>query len=498
MALTFEKSFASHPSIRLFNQEHNIGIDPSKIRRRSGKPLNFRCPDCKHHFRTKPHTLKNCRFCENQALCKNDDCSICFEKSLASRQFDNITIYKCFNNMLLKLLYYDITLHKKLMYWCLINKSFIKDCAKYDVINNDIHNPRYIFKSTNKDYKFRCINLKCNHTFDNRPCRVADLKDCPYCSPTNAKSLCKKEDNCIICYKKSFASHPRSNCWDYNEGKNVGKTPYDVFISGTYLADIVCDACNHKFQTTCNSISSGFWCGFCSGQRRCDDIICEMCNSKKLSSHPFSIYWNLDLNPNDIKPSDIALGNSHDKYWFNCPEKIHPPYQKRATDINGGGGCPSCLRKTEAKVGKYLSSTTITYKKEWTSEWLRNPLTKCNARIDFMILPTNIALEIDGLQHFINGRWKSKIYIRTDDCDSEETRMRDISKMKKCITNKISGMRMFQPHILSDKYDWKKWLNTAIEIISNTSHNIWVFPDNPIYEEHKKMCEKENIPYIIV
>ena len=43
-----------------------------------------------------------------------------------------------------------------------------------------------------------------------------------------------------------------------------------------------------------------------------------------------------------------------------------------------------------------------------------------------------------------------------------------------------------------------KQIHDVLDIIKKSSLPIWVFPDNPIYEEHKKMCEKENIPYIIV
>jgi hypothetical protein len=317
--------------------------------------------------------------------------------------------------------------------------------------------------------------------------------------------LCPKDVDCSKCFHKSFASHPKSGCWDILEGKNIDESgrkisPREVFIGGSYEADFICDECDHPFKMTCNNVSTRFWCGFCTGHRRCDSSTCDMCNGRKLSSHPFSEYWNAELNPKDISPLDIALGNCVDKFWFNCPAEKHPPYQKRATDINRGGGCPSCLRKTEAKIGEFLPSIPgiSGYQKEWVAEWLRNPITKYCARFDFMLLPINTVIENDGLQHFIDGRWKSKVFIKTDSGESKEQRKRDLEKMAKSIEHGISGIRLFQPDVLVDKYDWKGWIITALDFIKSSLLPVWVFPKNTIYESHIQLCIERKLNYIIL
>jgi len=510
MVLEFNKSFASHPSFRLFVPELNPGINPAVLKQKSGQPVNCRCPACKHLFTISPHILKECRFCENQALCEDSNCSTCFEKSLASRHFKSIDVYILFQTILYKVSSIGISMSEWILYRILLVKAFTKDCARYDVFGNEPHDPRFVFKSTNAEHSFICGNLECNHTFPNRPCRVADLKYCPFCSPKNAKMLCPKGSQCKPCFKKSFASHPKSSCWDYGDGKNLGKTPYDVFISGAYLADFVCDVCNHTFQSKCNSVSSGFWCPYCASQKRCDLIDCNMCNSKKFSSHPSSIYWDFEKNPN-ILPSDISLGNGRDTIWMKCPSNSstgHPSYPTVASHVARGSGCPSCLRKTEAKIGSFISSSSFisvfvgfTYIKEWKAQWLKNQQGNAYARFDFMLLIAliaHIALECDGLQHFIDGRWKSKVFTKTDNGESEDTRMRDLEKMRKAIAHNISGIRLFQPDVLSDKYDWKEWLMKAINIIIVSPTTIWVFPNNPIYQNHINLCIEYDVPYVIL
>ena len=44
---------------------------------------------CKHHFDMQLDSITSghwCKYCANQALCDNDDCKICFEKSFASSE----------------------------------------------------------------------------------------------------------------------------------------------------------------------------------------------------------------------------------------------------------------------------------------------------------------------------------------------------------------------------------------------------------------------------
>jgi len=396
--LPFEDSFESHIGFKkYFKQELNIGINPKTITRKSGKAINFKCDECNHMFINSPHGLRGCKFCENQELCKDNSCKICFEKSLASKHFNSFDIYNSIHTIFNKLPEISKEDENKLLL------AFNKDINRFDITNNEISNPRYIFKSSTKEIYFIC--RKCNHNFSNRPVHIDKIKDCPYCSPKNAKMLCPKNLNCDKCFKKSFASHPKSKCWDNNEGKNEGKTPHDVFLCGQYYADFICDECEHSFSAKCNNVSTGYWCPYCAGQKRCEDIDCLMCSARKLSSHPMSFYWNNEKNPKNILPKDISLTNK-DKYWFDCPsDKKHPSFEMDAHHISRGQSCPLCVRKTESKFGGFLNSNEP-FEKEFTPIWLRNGIKNSFPRFDFKLQKYLIIIEIDGLQHFeTRGKW---------------------------------------------------------------------------------------------
>jgi hypothetical protein len=460
-----EDSFASHPLINFFKQDENPGVDITNIRRKSGKPLNFRCPDCNHSFILSPHLLKGCRYCRHQSLCDDIECIKCFDNSLASRHFSDLNKYKEY------LQTSDIEL-------------LSKDCAILDVsnLNNIEKNPRKIFASSSKSMYFKCWN--CSHSFPSSPSRVAYLKDCPFCSPKNARMLCLKEKNCEVCFVKSFASHTKSHCWDYSDGKNKGKTPYDVLKSGSHLLDLICDKCEHSFQSTCNNISSGYWCPYCPGQKRCNDDSCLMCSSRKLSSHPMSFFWDFTKNPKDITPKQVALGNGTDAYWFNCPsDKNHPAFENTPSHIARGQSCPLCLRKTEGKFGGFLN-TFEPFEKEFTPIWLRSGIKNSFPRFDFRLKNRPVILEIDGLQHFEErGKWGDPI-VRQDI---------DIVKMEKAIENGYSGIRQYQPDIFEDKYDWKIWTIKALSILKLVDRPTWIFPNNPVYERYIRLCKEKNI-----
>ena len=151
------------------------------------------------------------------------------------------------------------------------------------------------------------------------------------------------------------------------------------------------------------------------------------------------------------------------------------------------------MNKTQSIVTEHLLTLNLNGEGkwlEWNPEWLINPETGYRYRFDNTLHLQKTISELDGLQHFIDGRWNGS--------NSDKNRSADIYKMKKAVENGYSGFRLFQPHILQNTFDWKEWIHDVLDIIKKSSLPIWVFPDNPIYEEHKKMCEKENILYIIV
>jgi hypothetical protein len=456
-------SFASSPGFKYFDKDANPDIDPKNLTIRSGKSINCKCPKCNHTFPSTPHALynRNCKYCTHQSLCIDINCEMCFNNSLASKLFNTIQDFK--------------------------NKIYKPKVHCYD-FNHIQDNPRFITKGCSKKLQFICY--KCNHSFPSQASRILGLICCSYCSKT-PNLLCHKDNNCKLCFNKSFASHPKAQYWDYSNGKNEGKNPHDVFKSGGFYADFICDDCGHEINISCNNVSTGYWCAYCSGQKRCDEVSCEMCTTRKLSSHPMAMYWNLELNPKDISPDKLSLGNCREKFYFDCPNNVgHPPFKMTPSHINRGQLCPSCLRKTQAIVSQFLNEEKIVYKTEYSPLFLRNKYIKNSfKRYDWLLTVLQLILELDGLQHFEKrGNWGDPI----------ETMNTDIDKMLKAIENGYSGIRLFQPDVFTNKFNWKEWLLNAIEIIKSSSTPIWIFPNNKIYDGHIKLCVLKNIPYIIL
>lgn len=463
-SLSFDKSFAAHPQIAFFIPELNPGIDPRKIGIQSAEPLVLKCPTCSHIYPGKAHGLKNCRFCEHQELCDNNDCIMCFDNSLASRHFESIDVFKQFKTLTTS----DESSTDDVI------PLFKDSCDLFDFKQNTIC-CRKIFKSSSKTIcLFICRN--CNHSFPSQPSRIEELKDCPYCSPSNAKMLCPKEKECKLCFDKSFASHPKSAFWDYGEGKNAGKTPYDVFRSGSHRADMICSKCEHKFSISCNNISTGYWCPYCSGQKRCYDNSCKICSSRKLSSHASSIYWDYDKNPSDISPDNLSLNNSRIKCWMKCPLGKHQSYEITPSHINRNQGCPSCVRKTESKIGEFLSKNNIKYIKEFSPEWLK--INSGQLRFDFYLPDLKLIIELDGRQHFTQTHnWL---------CPAKQTE-RDVWKMKQANQNGLYVIRLLQEEVF--KYN-EEWLDAEVlpELVRRED-NLFIAIDIGVYDIHIKLMD---------
>jgi hypothetical protein len=466
------KLFINDPSLfKFWDSENNPGVDVSKIPRQSGFEYNLRCPDCKHRYRRKIHGLNECKFCTNQERCVDLTCEMCFNNSLASRVFDCLGTFLLYTSLRLKRQTLSTIVRMVML--------FNRECAI--PIRTDI---RRVAKSNTKTpLDFLCQS--CWHVFKCSAARVDTLVYCPFCS-TIPKQLCPSTANCDKCFDKSFASHPRSMYWDSRPGKNQGKSPHDVFKSGVHRADFICDGCNHEFQSKCNSVSTGFWCPYCAGQKRCVDKECDMCANRKLSSHPAAKYWSCDLNPSNITPDQISLTNGRDKWWFNCENGVHPPYQRDASHIRRNQMCSecSCTHKTELMVCEELHNAEIPYSREFAPQWCRTGVFNSFPRFDVCIDGKKLLIEIDGEQHFVE-KWKFGCPIKR--------RRDDVWKMKQAVDNNFSGIRLYQPDVYANKIRWQQWLSKAMVFIESQSKPCWVFQKSQVYDNHAADCIAEGI-----
>jgi very-short-patch-repair endonuclease len=135
----FEKSFASHEKSAYWLDENEL-IPRQVFKGADKKNFKFKCDKCNHNFEmvVKNITSRNnwCSYCAHQKLCENKECRMCFNNSFAS-----------------------------------VKKS------KY--LNDKNINPRTIFKSTNKKYKFDCVI--CNKQFETQLSDVTNGVWCSFC-----------------------------------------------------------------------------------------------------------------------------------------------------------------------------------------------------------------------------------------------------------------------------------------------------------------------------
>jgi very-short-patch-repair endonuclease len=175
----YNKSFASHPKSICWLDENNI--TPDKVFKCADrKKFKFKCDKCIHTFEMnlKCITTKGqwCPYCAHQKLCENNECQMCWTNSFAS-----------------------------------VERS------KY--LNDKLINPRTLFKSSNKVYKFDCD--VCNKIF---PCQLSDITRgvwCSFCVNKTEKilfdKLVEKYDNLKRQYKVDWC-------------KNIKHLPFDFVI----------------------------------------------------------------------------------------------------------------------------------------------------------------------------------------------------------------------------------------------------------------------------
>ena len=150
----------------------------------------------------------------------------------------------------------------------------------------------------------------------------------------NSNRLCNDND-CQICFNKSFASHEKSKFWSDINGDIK---PRQVFKSTKNKYWFNCD-CGHNFESSLNNIYNNKWCPYCANKKLCDNEDCKSCHEKSFASHEKSKYWS-DKNGN-IKPRQV-FKSSNTKYWLSC--ECGHDFESALSEITGQHNtwCPYC------------------------------------------------------------------------------------------------------------------------------------------------------------
>lgn len=221
-----DKSFASCEKSKYWSKKNTL--QPIQVSIAAHKKIWFDCNICNHEFESYAFNISRgiwCPYCTNQKLCDDDKCKICFDKSFASSS--------------------------KAKYW---SKK-----------NNKV--PRKLCKTIPNKYLFDCDI--CKHEYEQSIESANREHGCPFCQSI---ILCNNE-KCEICFKKSFASHERSNQWSNKNDikpRNIFKNTHDKYW-------FVCKICSHEFESGISGIVSGQWCPFCAHIKLCNNLKCDNC-----------------------------------------------------------------------------------------------------------------------------------------------------------------------------------------------------------------------------
>lgn len=300
---------------------------------------------------------------------------------------------------------------------------------------------------------------------------------CPYCSH---QKLCSN-DNCMQCYKKSFASYTeittngkkKVDCFDIDKN-NIH--PRQIFIKSEKTYIFNCDNCPHTFYGTITAIvSSKSWCIYCTtnirNSRLCDDINCKNCFNKSLASFSgITLKNRLKIDcwihaKNKKTLRDIALYTNH-KYWFLC-DICNNQFNIIIGNMTGvnNSWCPYCKNKTELYLLNYLQNKSYLSIHQAKYDWCVSPTSNRYLPFDICINELNLVIEIDGAQHFKQvANWESPEYIF----------QKDKYKMRKCFENNYSMIRIYQPDLLYGKISYdeihkhiKNYNNPTLICMSN-------------------------------
>ena len=501
--ICFEKSFASHEKAIYWNTEKN-GIAPNKVNKFNNNKFWFNCP-CGHIFDSVLGSITKgffCTYCAGKKLCDNTDCKKCYDSSFASHEKAQYWNYEKNGDITPRSLFkfcntkcyftcsecshiFDVSLcNIRLGRWCpycglnklcdndncmiCFNNSFAsQEKSKMWSSKNGNLIPRMVAKCSGKKYWFKCID--CTHEFEmaiNHIVRREDnAKSCPICS---SQWLCN-DNECKICFEKSFASSPFA-C-KLNKDKNTGINLRNIFKSGGQILFFDCE-CGHIVETKPAYIDNKIPCAYCYSLKLCDKEDCDRCFTNSFASNPFVKY----LIDKDVNPRMITKG-SHNKYNFKC-HKGHKFLKQISLITSQSLGCPKCINKTERIVYEKLIEQYETLIFQYKPDWCKNDNTKCYMPFDFALEEQNIIIELDGIQHFKQVKnW----------ANPEETRKRDKIKMQKANENGYSVIRILQRDVLTNKYEWLSELQTNIEKIISESHvqNIYICKNNE-YDVYKE------------
>ncbi len=240
--------------------------------------------------------------------------------------------------------------------------------------------------------------------------------------------------------------------------KNENIKPWEYSYYSHISLWWICSECDYSWNCPLNNKTNSYNTRGTNGCPRCaGNCPIDLEGYLSLGIKRGGIYLGIKINGKYKK--DIPQ-NTNDNYAHWKCEKGHK-FNTCYSSIRSGSWCPECRNKTEAKLHDFFKETYLgseyEIKYQYKVDWCMNKKTGKYLPYDFMISyeDKKVIVELDGDQHkYQISNWASP----------EETRIRDVFKMKKAIENNFSFIRIYQMDVFKDKFLWRKQLINKISI----------------------------------
>jgi very-short-patch-repair endonuclease len=189
-----------------------------------------------------------------------------------------------------------------------------------------------------------CIICRAEFTYEGESnlcwnCRLNNIDEMvEYKKCKNTRNFCYEND-CLLCYNRSFLSSPKYIYLDIEYGINprqIAKQSHNIF-------NFLCN-CKHKFASSLDNVYKNQWCPYCCypPKKLCNsDEKCDQCYNNSFASHPMSKYWS---KKNKLKPRQV-FKQSGEKYWFNCDKCPHEFDQSLDHIVGKNTWCRYCAHR---------------------------------------------------------------------------------------------------------------------------------------------------------
>ena len=183
--------------------------------------------------------------------------------------------------------------------------------------------------------------------------------------------------------------------------------------------------------------------------KHCGKTDCTYCYGRSFASYE-------GVTPNGKRKVGCLVNADDARYapwsWkkveFYC-DACHNSFSTRVADVSKGQWCPHCKNKTEAKVLRFLrNELNLEVATQYT---IRHEVRtyKKRFRFDFYLPAHGIILEVDGPQHTqeVSNKWIRSSLLHRQILDAWKERL--------ARRNDLRVVRLDQPSIWRDSYDWR-------------------------------------------